>query len=68
MILRKTVSTKVACLFRVIVNISFSYDFFYSKAANVQKSNARIASFYQQRNFASHNTEFALLTEGATVV
>jgi len=31
MILRKTVSTKLACLFHVIVNISFSYDLFKRK-------------------------------------
>jgi len=31
MILRKTVSTKLACLFHVIVNISFSYDLFVRK-------------------------------------
>jgi len=30
--------------------------FIYSKAANVQKPNSRIASSYQQRNFASHYT------------
>jgi len=40
----------------------------HSKAANVLKSNARIASSYQQRNFASHYILFVLLTEGATVV
>jgi len=29
---------------------------YFSKAENVQKSSARIASSYQHRNFASHYT------------
>jgi len=67
MIMRKTVFTKFACLFHVIVNISFSYDCSFESSKRL-KSNARIASSYQQRNFASHYILFVLLTEGATVV
>jgi len=54
MILQKTVSTKLACLFHRQHFVFLR--FIYSKAAIVQKSNARIESPYQQRNFASRYT------------